>query len=162
QPDRGIRQSAAQEAGSGRRRAAAAHGARRRLRRARRTSARRGTVNRSIRIRLLVSLLALLIPLSAGAAWLLIQVFGNRLLHDIDVTLGEEAETVAELLATPVSWNTVEDLLNHIAGEPEHGAQKYITITRDGQLVSEAPRGAERLIAAGDPRLRVVRYAAPR
>ena len=48
-------------------------------------------------------ILALLVPASLGAAWLLVQVFGNRLLHEIDVALGEEAKTVATLLAKPAS-----------------------------------------------------------
>ena len=57
-------------------------------------------MRRSIRVRLLVWMLAFLIPLSVAAGWLLIQMFGNRLLHDIDVALQEEAETIAELLGT--------------------------------------------------------------
>jgi signal transduction histidine kinase len=118
-------------------------------------------VRRSIRIRLLVWLLALLIPLSAAGGWLLIQVFGNRLLRDIDVALDEEAETVAELLATPAGSDTVGNLLNHIAGETAHGAQKYITITRDGRVIAEVPQGAGQVIDSTDPRLRVVRRAAP-
>lgn len=118
-------------------------------------------MRRSIRIRLLVSLLALLIPLSAAAGWLLIQVFGNRLLRDIDLVLDEEAETVAELLATPAGPDAVRDLLDRIAGETAHGAQKYITITRDGKVIAEVPSGAQRVIDSMDPRLRIVRHPAP-
>ena len=66
-------------------------------------------MRRSIRIRLIVWTLALLLPLCAGAGWLLIQVFGNRLLHDIDVAVQEEAETVAELLAASPNPDAVDD-----------------------------------------------------
>ena len=118
-------------------------------------------MRRSIRIRLLVSVLCLLIPLSAAAAWLLTRMFGDQLLHDIDVSLTEEAETVAELLATPVGPDTLENLLATIAGETEHGSRKYITVSRNGALIAEVPAGAAAVIDSANPRLRVVRYRAP-
>jgi signal transduction histidine kinase len=118
-------------------------------------------VRYSIRTRLLIWMLALLVPVSAAAGWLLIQVFGNRLLHEIDVTLQEEAETVAELLATPATSDAITQLLDRIAGEAEHGPHKYITITRAGQVMAEVPRGAQDVVRSGDPQLRIVRYHSP-
>ncbi len=118
-------------------------------------------MRRSIRIRLIVWLLALLVPLSAGAGWLLTEVFGNRLLRDIDVALAEEAETVAELLASAPSSDAVGSLLNRIAGAGEHGTQKYISIVRDGQVIAQVPPGAQQVIDSTDPRLRVVRHQSP-
>ncbi len=117
-------------------------------------------MRRSIRIRLLVWLLALLVPLSAGAGWLLIEVFGNRLLRDIDVALAEEAETVAELLASAPSSDAVGSLLDRICAA-EQGAPKYISIVKDGQVIARVPPGAQRAIDSTDPRLRVVRHQSP-
>jgi signal transduction histidine kinase len=118
-------------------------------------------VRHSVRLRVLAWVVALLLPLSLGAAWLLIQVFGNRLLHDIDVALEEEAETVSELLATPASPDAVGDLLAHIAGETGSGPHKYIVVTRGGQMIAEAPRGAQAVLNSNDPQLRSVRYPSP-
>ncbi|HXQ22174.1 MAG TPA: ATP-binding protein [Candidatus Acidoferrales bacterium] len=115
-------------------------------------------MKRSIRVRLLVWVVALLLPLSAVAGWLLIQVFGNRLLHDIDVALQEEAETIAELLTTPASPDAVADLLARISGETDSGPHKYIVVTRNGATIAEAPRDAGAVLASGKPQLRIVRY----
>jgi signal transduction histidine kinase len=118
-------------------------------------------MRRSIRTRLIVWVLALLLPLTAGAGWLLIQVFGNRLLHDIDVALVEEAETVGELLATPKSTDAVTNLLAQLAAEADWGPRKYITIRRDGQLIAEAPPNAHVVLQSGRPSLRVAHYQSP-
>jgi signal transduction histidine kinase len=118
-------------------------------------------VRRSIRTRLIVWQLALLLPLLIGAGWLLIQVFGERLLRDIDVALQEEAETVAELLATPGSSEAVTNLLSQIAAETDWGWRKYVTVTRDGQLIAEAPPGAHVVLESGKRSLRIVRYQSP-
>jgi len=115
-------------------------------------------VRRSIRVRLLVWVMVLLVPLSILAGWLLVQVFGNRLLHDFDVALQEEAETIAELLATRGSPNAVADLVAEIAGETDRGANKYIVVTRQGQVIAQAPRTAPEVLRLPDPNLRVVRY----
>ena len=112
----------------------------------------------SIRARLLIWMLALLVPLSAVAGWLLIQMFGNRLLHDIDVALEEEAETIAELLGTPAEPAAIAGLLNRIAGEVEHGPHKYVTVTRAGQVIATVPDDAQAVMRSGDPQLRIVRY----
>jgi len=103
-------------------------------------------------------MLAFLVPLAIAAGWLLIQMFGNRLLHDIDVALQEEAETIAELLGTSADPAAITGLLNRIAGEEEHGPHKYITVTRAGEVLAEVPRDALAMIGSGDPQLRTVRY----
>ncbi len=115
----------------------------------------------SIRTRLTVWVLALLLPLCVAAGWLLIQVFGNRLLHDIDVGTQEEAETVAELLATATSPEAVPELLAQIVRETNWGPRKYVTVVRAGQLIAEAPAGARMVLQAGKPSLRIVRYQSP-
>ncbi|HVO23832.1 MAG TPA: hypothetical protein VMW56_09405, partial [Candidatus Margulisiibacteriota bacterium] len=78
-------------------------------------------MRRSIRTRLTVWALALLLPLCAAAGWLLVQVFGNRLLHDIDVGTQEEAETVAELLGASTGPDAVTNLLAQIVRETDWG-----------------------------------------
>ena len=118
-------------------------------------------MRRSIRTRLTVWALALLLPLCAGAGWLLIQVFGNRLLHDIDVGVEEEAETVAELLDAPGSSDAVTNLLAQIVRETDWGPRKYVTVARAGQLIAEAPSGAHTVLQSGKPSLRIVRYQSP-
>jgi signal transduction histidine kinase len=115
-------------------------------------------VKRSIRIRLLVWILALLVPLTAGAAWLLVELFGNRLLHDIDVALEEEAETVAAVLEKPAPPGEVETLVRHLASERDLGMGKAVAVRRDGRLIAEAPPGASEQLASNDPKLRVLHY----
>jgi signal transduction histidine kinase len=118
-------------------------------------------VRRSIRVRLLVWVLVLVVPLSVFAGWLLVEVFGDRLLQDFDVALREEAETIAELLAARASPDAVANLLTEIAGEGERGANKYIVVTRQGQVIAQAPRTAAEVLHSGSPGLRVVRYDSP-
>jgi signal transduction histidine kinase len=118
-------------------------------------------VRHSIRVRLLVWVLALLVPLSVCAGWLLVEAFGNRLLHDFDVALQEEAETIAELLATRASPDAVANLVAEIAGESDRGANKYIVVIRQGQVIAQAPRTAPEVLRSPDLKLRVVRYDSP-
>ena len=118
-------------------------------------------MRRSIRVRLLVWVLALLVPLSVLAGWLLVQAFGDRLLHDFDVALQEEAETVAELLATRASPGAVANLVAEIAGESDRGANKYIVVTRNGQVIAQAPHTAPEVLRSASPELRVLRYDSP-
>lgn len=118
-------------------------------------------MKRSIRARLLIWMFALLVPLSTGAGWLLTQVFGNRLLHDIDVALQEEAETIAELLGTRAGPEAIAELLNHIATATDRESQKYILVTRAGEVIAEVPRDAREVMRSGNPALRIVRYTSP-
>ena len=118
-------------------------------------------MQRSIRTRLIVWTLALLLPLCVGAGWLLIQVFGDRLLHDIDVAVEEEAETVAELLAASANPDAVTTLIAQLAAETDWGPRKYVTVTRGGHLLAEAPRGADAALQSHQPPLRIVRYQSP-
>jgi signal transduction histidine kinase len=115
-------------------------------------------VKRSIRVRLLVCVFGLLLPLSAAAGWLSVQLFGNRLMHDIDVSLQEEAETIAELATVSSGPDAVARVLPHIAGDRDFGTKKYITVSRDGRLLVESPPGAQGVLRSAAPDLRVVRY----
>jgi len=116
-------------------------------------------MQRSIRLRLLVAVLALLVPLSLAAGWLLVQMFGNRLLHDIDVAIEEEAETTAELLTGAQGAQTITDALARISAETDLGGRKFVTLSRNGAVVAESPPGADAALQRR-PALRVVRYEA--
>lgn len=105
-------------------------------------------LRRSLRVRLIVWIAALLLPLSAVAAWLLVQVFGGRLLADIDVALREEAETVAELLARPDGAGQMPALLSHLAAETDLGPGKAVVVENAGRVVGERPPGAAAALAA--------------
>jgi signal transduction histidine kinase len=120
-------------------------------------------VKRSIRIRLIVWIMALLVPASVAAGWLLVGVFGGRLLRDIDVALEEEAETVASLLLKSLTPGDVQDLLDHVSAETDLGAGKHIVVVQGGTVIDESPAGARSLLTSGDPTLRVVtRRGGPR
>lgn len=103
-------------------------------------------------------MLAFLTPLSVAAGWLLIQMFGNRLLHDLDVALQEEAETIAEVVGTSAAPEAIGALLSRVTGEGDHGPHKFVSVTRNGQPVAVMPADADTVIRSGDPTLRIVRY----
>jgi signal transduction histidine kinase len=105
-------------------------------------------------------ILALLLPLSAAAGWLLVQVFGNRLLRDIDVALEEEAATVAELLLRPSAPDAMAALLAQVAAETDVGTGKRIVVSRRGQVIGEAPPGAHAVPPDRDPTQRSAVYRA--
>ena len=102
----------------------------------------------SVRTRLLLSVLAVLLPATVAAGMLLIEVFGNRLLRDVDVGLEEEASTVAELLARPERASMMPDLLDEIASETDLGLGKRIVVRRGDIIIAEAPPGSAAAIAA--------------
>ncbi|MEO8602348.1 MAG: ATP-binding protein [bacterium] len=112
-------------------------------------------MRRSLRLRLIVWILALLVPAAAAAGWLLVQVFANRLLRDIDVALEEEATTAAALLVRPSSADATATLLAHLAGETDLGPGKRIVVRRGGAVIAEAPPGSAAVLASGDPVLRI-------
>lgn len=116
---------------------------------------------RSMRTRMLVGIMALLLPLVAAAAWLLVQAFANALLRDIDVALDEEADTIAALLAGSYSKHQMRALLEHVASETDLGTPKYVAVSERGQLVEEWPAGAQARLQGGDEALRIVRYNVP-
>ena len=105
----------------------------------------------SVRTRLLLSVLAVLLPAAVAAGMLLIEVFGNRLLRDVDVGLEEEASTVAELLARPGRASMMPDLLDEIASETDLGLGKRIVVRRGDIIIAEAPPGSAAAIAAAGP-----------
>lgn len=111
-------------------------------------------MTRSIRLRLVASSLLVLLPLVVAAGWLLVQVFGNRLLRDLDVALEEEATTVAALLTRPSSPDALSVLVAHIAGETDLGAGKRIAVRRGAVVLAEAPPGADAFLRGGTPDLR--------
>src|SRR6185369_11249670 len=123
EPDRSVRQPPAQKDRERGGAAPAAHGARGRLHPARGT-AMRG----SLRVRLLVSVLALLLPAAAAAGVLLVQVFGDRLLRDLDVALEEEAATIAALVNRPSDAISIPALLGQISDETDLGAGKRVVV----------------------------------
>ena len=96
----------------------------------------------TLRLRLILSMLALLVPTVVIAGWLLLQVFGNRLLRDLDVALEEEATTVAALLEDPASADNVAALVARIADETDLGPGKQVAVLQGERVVAEAPPGA--------------------
>ncbi|MGH7789363.1 MAG: hypothetical protein ACRERC_21005, partial [Candidatus Binatia bacterium] len=104
-------------------------------------------MTRSLRLRLVLWILALLVPAAAGAGWLLVEVFGNRMLRDLDIALQEEVSTVAALLQKPESAVALPTLLEHIASETDLGLGKFIVVRDREQLIAEAPAGAAARLA---------------
>lgn len=113
----------------------------------------------SLRLRLIVSILALLLPATALAGWLLLQMFGDRLLRDLDVTLEEEASTVAQLLEHPNGPDSVAVLVERIAAETDIGVGKQVAVFDGQHVVAEAPPGAAATLRDTDD-LRVANAAA--
>jgi heavy metal sensor kinase len=110
-------------------------------------------VTSSVRTRLLLSVLAVLLPAAVAAGMLLIQVFGSRLLRDVDVGLEEEASTVAELLARPDRAAMMPDLLDEIAAETDLGLGKRIVVRRGDVVIAEAPPGSAAALAGAGPEM---------
>jgi HAMP domain-containing protein len=113
-------------------------------------------VTHTLRLRLILSMLALLVPTVVIAGWLLLEVFGNRLLRDLDVALEEEATTVAALLADPASADNVAALVARIADETDLGPGKQVAVLQGERVVAEAPPGAAAAIRRGGD-LRIAR-----
>jgi signal transduction histidine kinase len=99
-------------------------------------------MTRSIRLRLVAWILALLLPVSVAAGWLLVQVFADRLLRDIDVALEEEAETIAALALNAGNDDALAALLTRVAAETDLGTPKRIVVSRAGRVIGDAPSGA--------------------
>ncbi|MDX2169185.1 MAG: ATP-binding protein [Deltaproteobacteria bacterium] len=114
----------------------------------------------SLRLRVVGGVLALLVPLSGLAGWLLVESFGARLVRDLDVGLAEEADTLAALLQQPNAGAGLPALLGRIAAETDLGAGKRIVVRRGDAVVAEAPPGAARAPAAPPDSVRGIRYAA--
>lgn len=118
-------------------------------------------MKRSIRIRALVSILAVVVPVIAGSAWLLSRTFGERLARDIDVALEEEAETLGGLVAAGVGDESLRHLVVAVAAESDLGTQKHVAVTRGGRAIAEAPAGAVDALARAAPgSFRTARYGA--
>lgn len=99
-------------------------------------------MTRSLRLRLVLWILALLVPVAAAAAWLLVEVFSNRLLRDLDIALQEEVSTVAALLEKPEGAVAMPTLLAHLASETDLGMGKFVVVRDREGIVAEAPPGA--------------------
>jgi signal transduction histidine kinase len=116
-------------------------------------------LRRSIRIRVLVSILAVVVPLLAGSAWVLARTFAGRLERDVDVALEEEAETVAGLVDSGIPDESLRHLVVAVAAETDLGARKHVAVTRDGRPIAEAPTGSSEILATAAPgRFRIARY----
>lgn len=105
-------------------------------------------MRRSLRLRLIVGILAFVVPASAAAGWLLVRVFAERLVRDIDIALAEEAGTVAALLDEPRTGDMMETLLKHISSETDLGTGKQIVVRRGAIVLGEAPPGAAAFLTA--------------
>lgn len=108
----------------------------------------------SVRVRLLISVLALLLPASVAAGVLLVEIFGNRMLRDLDVGLEEEATTIAALLDRPREAVTMSDVLDQIAAETDLGLGKSVLVRRGTTVIAQAPPGASDMLASADSNIR--------
>ena len=115
----------------------------------------------SLRLRLIVSILALLLPASALAGLLLLEVFGNRLLRDLDVALEEEASTVVTLIEQPTATDNVAALVARIAAETDLGVGKQVAVFQGDHVVTEAPPGAAAYLRSADDLRLATAVAAP-
>jgi signal transduction histidine kinase len=116
-------------------------------------------LRRSIRIRVLVSILAVIVPVIAASAWALARAFGDRIARDVDVALEEEAETLAGFVASGIQDESLRQLVVAIAAEKDLGAQKHVAVTRAGRPIAEAPAGSAALLSTDAPRrFRLARY----
>jgi hypothetical protein len=104
----------------------------------------------SLRVRLLVSVLALLLPAAAAAGVLLVQVFGDRLLRDLDVALEEEAATIAALVNRPSDAISIPALLGQISDETDLGAGKRVVVRRGQTVIGESPAGSAAVLDQAD------------
>lgn len=116
-------------------------------------------MRQSLRLRLLVAILAVLLPAAALAGWVLLEVFANRLLRDLDVALEEEASTVAQLLEQPHGADSLAALVARIAAETDLGVGKQVAVYDGERVIAEAPLGAGATLHGADD-LRLARAAA--
>jgi signal transduction histidine kinase len=115
-------------------------------------------MRRSIRVRVLASLLAVVVPLLAASAWFLARAFEQRLLRDIDVALQEEAETIAGLMGAGLTEESLRLVVVAIAAESDLGTPKQVAVLRGERAIAEAPPGAARRLAEPAAGFHVARY----
>lgn len=115
-------------------------------------------MKKSIRIRVVAAVLAVVLPLAIASGVMLVRAFGERLLREIDMSLEEEAETIAGLATTDPRLPSLAAAVRDIAVEKDFGA-RYIVVTRAGRVLAEEPAGAaSHLGSSPEPRLRIVRF----
>jgi len=109
----------------------------------------------SIRLRTVALLLTVLLPIAVASGFALVELFGNRLLHDIDVALEEEAETLATLASGDSRVESLGPVVARIVAEPDLGSPKYATVRRGNEIVSEIPKGAAEFVSHHQHGIRV-------
>jgi len=99
-------------------------------------------MTKSIRLRTVALLLTVLFPIAILSGFALVELFGDRLLRDIDVALEEEADTLATLASGDAREQSLGPVVARIAAEPDLGTPKYASVRQGDEIVSESPAGA--------------------
>ncbi len=114
-------------------------------------------MTRSIRLRTVALLLTVLFPIAILSGFALVELFGDRLLRDIDVALEEEAETLATLASGDSREESLGPVVARIVAEPDLGRPKYASVRRADEIVSESPTGATEFLSRRQRGIRVAR-----
>jgi signal transduction histidine kinase len=114
-------------------------------------------MTKSIRLRTVALLLTVLFPIAILSGFALVELFGDRLLRDIDVALEEEADTLATLASGDAREQSLGPVVARIAAEPDLGTPKYASVRQGDDIVSESPAGAAEFLSRRRRGIRVAR-----
>jgi signal transduction histidine kinase len=114
-------------------------------------------MTKSLRLRTVALLLAALLPIAVVSGFALVELFGDRLLRDIDVALEEEADTLATLASGDSREESLGPVIARIVAETDLGTPKYASVRRAGGVVLESPKGAAEFLSRRRDGFRVAR-----
>jgi signal transduction histidine kinase len=114
-------------------------------------------MTKSIRLRTVALLLTVLFPIALLSGFALVELFGDRLLRDIDVALEEEADTLVALASGDSREQSLGPVVGRIVAEPDLGTPKYASVRQGDEIVSESPTGAAEFLSRRRPGVRVAR-----
>jgi signal transduction histidine kinase len=114
-------------------------------------------MTKSLRLRTVALLLAALLPIAIASGFALVELFGDRLLRDIDVALEEEADTLATLASGDSREESLGPVIARIVAEPDLGTPKYASVRRGSEIVAESPKGAAEFLSQRQRGVRTAR-----
>jgi signal transduction histidine kinase len=114
-------------------------------------------MTQSLRLRTVALLLAALLPIAIASGFALVELFGDRLLRDIDVALEEEADTLAALASGDSRGESLDPVVARVAAEADLGTPKYAIVRRGSEIVAESPEGAGEILSRRQRAVRVAR-----